>query len=228
MALPADQSFGFRAESPFRESRQHPQDEKDPGITSSPAPTAAAGPVPRRGTGCCSALGSPCQAVPFSMAGMTHMGKAGPGIRMKPPPEPAAWAVCAAGLPGLRGIRRREAIWAFAGMGGVIKQRDGFLIFLTPARAVHQPTWSCSVPVPTPSAHCRAGCPRGPRGRGLGRGYWTSTIKNSSPPVCWSGSGCLCLQDDEHSPNLGYLEMRKGSLGGGCGETSGGWGGRTR
>lgn len=112
--------------------------------------------------------------------------------------------------------------------GGVIKQRDGFLIFLTPARAVHQPTWSCSVPVPTPSAHCRAGCPRGPRGRGLGRGYWTSTIKNSSPPVCWSGSGCLCLQDDEHSPNLGYLEMRKGSLGGGCGETSGGWGGRTR
>lgn len=68
--------------------------------------------------------------MPFSMAGMMHVGKARPGIKIKPPAELAAWAVCAAGLAGLRGIRRGEAIWAFGGMGrGLLNKEIGFFLY---------------------------------------------------------------------------------------------------
>lgn len=61
-----------------------------------------------------------------------RVGKAGPGIKIKPPPpaELAAWAVCAAGLAGLRGIRRGEAIWAFGGMGRGLLNKEIFYFFL--------------------------------------------------------------------------------------------------
>lgn len=122
---------------------------------------------------------------------------------------------CACGGAGRAAgdLARRSHLGFWRDGEGGIKQRVllffFFNIFLTPARAVHQPTRSCSVPVPTPSAHCRAGCPPGPRGRGLGRGCWYPTIKNNDPALCCSGSGCLCLEDDEPSPNLGYLGMWK-------------------
>lgn len=142
MALPTDQSFGFKAESALRESRQHPRDEKDPGIAPSPAPTTAVGLWHNRQ---CRGVGgtqpmtwdwlllcswSPCLAMPFSMAGVMHVGKAGPGIKIKPAAELAAWAVCAAELAGLRGIRRGEAIWAFGRMGRELLNKEIFLKYI--------------------------------------------------------------------------------------------------
>lgn len=127
---------------------QTPRDEKDHGVAACPAPTAAVGLAvhsPCRGAGHCSFLPVPSRAargLPFSVAGVVHVGKAGPGIKNKnPPSDGCVGRVCCRGWPGCGGsvprkasARRGEAIWAFGEMGRGLLNKELFFFHFSHTR----------------------------------------------------------------------------------------------